>query len=743
MQPSDELIKELSDICGIVPEYWDIFGKKHITLPGTQKEILRSMKLDISSADKAIEEIKRLKARPWNRFIEPVMVISVNEQPLSFPVYVPVREGEDSKLAVSWSIKDEQGHVEEYSVAGNAVTISGSSRIDDVRYLKIDLPSNGNRDLGYYSIDIRCSSPVVISGRSKIIITPDSCYIPPELDKPTSRAWGLYLNLYSIRSSQNWGVGDFTDLKKIIAWISRLGGSFVGINPLHAIANRKPGGISPYSPISRLYRNFIYIDIEEVREYKEYNENGPMTDRADFADLLAEIRNSDHLDYEKIASLKKDTLLLLFDVFYGKLKDSSQHLERVEDFKQYISEEGDALDSYATYMALCGSLKDLNTERPSYLTCFNSWREWPAEYHDPAGEAVREFKERSEKQIFFYKYIQWLADRQLGEAAQLADQLGMSVGLYKDLAIGSIGGGSDTWNYQHVIAEGTDVGAPPDDFSVNGQNWGFPPIIPEGLKNSGYEIFIQAIKKNMKYGGALRIDHALGMFRLFWIPAGMHASYGAYLKYPTEELLRIIALESIRNKTIVIAEDLGTIGENVRETLLRFRMLSYRLLYFERNYPDPSFSRPEKYPDMALCSVTTHDLPTIYGYWSGRDIEAKKRLGVFPDEASLQSYINERERDKALLFDALKSEGAIKSDQPDFEMTPELCLGIYEYLARTSCKLATVSLDDAIGTMDQQNMPGVTDSYPNWMQKTPVTLEQLMSDKWFETLSERLKANNR
>jgi len=325
----------------------------------------------------------------------------------------------------------------------------------------------------------------------------------------------------------------------------------------------------------------------------------------------------------------------------------------------------------------------------------------------------------------------------------LADQLGMSVGLYKDLAIGSIGGGSDTWNYQHVIAEGTDVGAPPDDFSVNGQNWGFPPIIPEGLKNSGYEIFIQAIKKNMKYGGALRIDHALGMFRLFWIPAGMHASYGAYLKYPTEELLRIIALESIRNKTIVIAEDLGTIGENVRETLLRFRMLSYRLLYFERNYPDPSFSRPEKYPDMALCSVTTHDLPTIYGYWSGRDIEAKKRLGVFPDEASLQSYINERERDKALLFDALKSEGAIKSDQPDFEMTPELCLGIYEYLARTSCKLATVSLDDAIGTMDQQNMPGVTDSYPNWMQKTPVTLEQLMSDKWFETLSERLKANNR
>lgn len=655
---------------------------------------------------------------------------------------MPVREGDDSRLALSWSIEDENGKKDEYAVSGKAVAILDSKWIENIRYLKIGLEIRDIRDIGYYSLSVQGSCPELdISGQSKIIITPVSCYIPAQLGKPgTSRLWGLYLNLYSIRSSQNWGTGDFTDLKKITAWTAGLGGAFVGINPLHAIANRKPGGISPYSPISRLYRNFIYLAIEDI---PEFNETCEITGRADPTRLLEEIRSSDLIDYEKIASLKNGILVELFDLFYEKLKDNSQCLERVEDFKKYVSEEGENLDSYAAYMAICESLKNPAEGSQSPAACFDSWQEWPAEYRNPSGKTVREFKEREEKRILFYKYVQWLADRQLGETAGLAGGLGMPVGLYNDLAIGSIGGGSDAWNYQDVIADRIDVGAPPDDFNLNGQNWGFPPIIPEGLKKTGYEFFIQTIRKNMKYSGALRIDHALGIFRLFWIPAGMPASQGAYLKYPHEDLLRIISLESVRNKTIVIAEDLGTIGENVRETLLRFKMLSYRLLYFERNYPDPSFTRPEKYPDMALCSVTTHDLPTIHGYWAGRDIEVKNRLGMFPDGSFLHRQLSERERDKKLLLEALSSAGITGSEGHEGEMTPELCLAIYEYLARTSCKLATVSLDDAIGTMDQQNMPGITDSYPSWMQKTPVTLEQIMSDKWFKTLSERLKANNR
>jgi 4-alpha-glucanotransferase len=261
------------------------------------------------------------------------------------------------------------------------------------------------------------------------------------------------------------------------------------------------------------------------------------------------------------------------------------------------------------------------------------------------------------------------------------------------------------------------------------------------LKDRGYEFFVHTIRKNMKYGGALRIDHALGLFRLFWIPKGMAPKDGAYVRYPSEDLLRIIALESVRNRTVVIAEDLGTIGENVREALKKFHMLSYRLFYFERDYPDLSFLPPEKYPNMALCAVTTHDLPTLYGYWIGQDLKTKKELGMYPDKSLWQQYANERERDKERILTALNSHGILPDGYPSEpkripQMTPKLCLAIYRYLTRTPCKLVLVSLDDILGTLNQQNMPATIDSYPNWIQKTPMPLEEILSDRRFFDLSE-------
>ena len=293
------------------------------------------------------------------------------------------------------------------------------------------------------------------------------------------------------------------------------------------------------------------------------------------------------------------------------------------------------------------------------------------------------------------------------------------------------------------MAHGANVGAPPDDFSPDGQKWGFPPLIPEKIKDSGYELFIQTIQKNMKYGGAIRIDHALGLFRIFWIPDAMTPKDGAYVQQASEDLLRIIALESIRNKTMVIAEDLGTVGDNVRETLKRYRMLSYRLFYFERNYPDPSFLSPDRYPELALCAVTTHDLPTLYGYWRGRDIEVRRRLGNYSDDIWHQ-HINDRERDKRLILSALRSQGVIPEDYPVdpegvTEMSSALCRSIYQYLARTPCKLLLVSLDDIIGTLDQQNLPGTVDEHPNWIRKTPLALEEIMQDQRFVDLAEALQ----
>ncbi len=743
MKSYDELLNELSEACGLVPEYWDVFGVRHTASTETRKAILKAMGMKMDSAGDIGEEIGKLRGRPWNSFVDPVRVVSVTDQPVTIPVYIPAGVEEVHRLTLSWSVEDEIGNRNEFVLAGDALAVSDRQWIDGTGYLKVELPDVAGRDIGYYFFHINCSHPDnifpggknVLQKDSRLIVAPDQCYLPPELE--AGKTWGISVNLYSIRSARNWGIGDFTDLQGLIGLVAGHKGGFVGINPLHAIPNKKPYGISPYSPISRHYKNFIYLDIESIPEVMESDEAQAILRSDIFRKQLEEIRKEALIDYRKIAFLKRSILGYAFALFHEK--HYRQDTERGSSFRRYIAEEGESLESFALFLALW---EHLNTKLKVYV-----WQDWPQEYLDPHGPAVREFREKNDKDVFFHKYIQWLIDEQHRNASGQAGRLRMPVGIYHDLAIGSIGGGSNSWSYQNLIAGNIDVGAPPDDFNINGQNWNFPPMIPERLRETGYEFFTDIIRKNMKHNGALRIDHALGMFRLFWIPCGMPAVEGAYVIYPKEELLRIIALESVRNRTIVVAEDLGTIGEDVRGTLSRLRMLSYRLLYFERNYPDPSFTRPENYPDMALCAVTTHDLPTLSGYWTGKDLEVKERLSLYHDENLLQRHKSERERDKALLLHALKSQGIVPDDFPSdpdkIRMTDELCLAIYVYLARTPCKLMAVSLDDVIGTPDQQNMPGTTDTYPNWMQRTPPDLSQIISDRRIAALAEAFRKSSR
>jgi len=735
----DELINELSSLWGIIPEYWDIAGKKHIASIETRKAILRAMKLKIDSEGDVLKEINKRKRKPWEDIIEPVYVISVNSQPFSFPVHVPINRPEQSKLMISWSLEDEKGRRDEFRLTPEVITGAAEERVEGTRYITVTVSDSATRDAGYYILNIECKHPdrVFARGhtrlrkRSKLIITPDTCYIPAELEK--GRAWGLSVNLYALKSERNWGIGDFSDLEKIVRWTSDMKGSFVGVGPLHVIPNTKPFGVSPYSPISRLYKNFIYLDLEKVPDVMGYEDERKLIGSKKFRKELDELRRAALVHYEKISLMKEEVLRNAFNFFYRK--HFSRDTTRGQDFKRYVREEGACLESFSLFMALSEHMKKTKG--------VYTWQEWPEAYNDVAGKASQSFRRTHRKAILFYQYVQWLIDHQLREIAGEAGTRGMRIGMYYDLAIGSVGCGSDAWNYKNVIAGGADVGAPPDDFSPEGQKWGFPPLIPEKLRDTGYELFIETMRKNMKYGGAIRIDHALGLFRLFWVPDGMPAAEGAYVKYPSEDLLRIIALESIRNRCMVIGEDLGTVGDNVREGLKRFRMLSYRLFYFERNYPDPSFLLPERYPEMALCAITTHDLPTLYGYWIGRDIRTRKKLGIFPDDSMWQKQTEERERDKGLILSGLKSQGTIPEEYPPDpqlirKMTPELCLAIYSYLAQTPCKLLLVSIDDILGTINQQNIPGIVGSYPNWMQKILTTLEKMPKDKRFRSLSTML-----
>ncbi len=748
MQYCDALINELSGLCDIVPEYWDIFGNKHIASIETKKAVLKAMGIDADSEKELIKEIHERQSRARQNLIEPAHVVSVNEQPARIPIYVPVKEGEEKRLVISWSIEAEDGNPKKSSL--NTLYLSGADIfvpevrwIEDSRYIKINLVDYTQRPTGYYQLRVECKYPdpifpgkrKVIQKTSRLIITPDACYMPEHLQK--GRSWGLALNLYSVRSGRNWGVGDFTDLENIVRRSARLKADCVGINPLHSITNTQPFGVSPYSPISRLYKNFVYLDIEKIPEAAESEEIKKHITSKKFQKELDDARKSEFIDYEKAAALKSDALGMAFDIFYEK--HYSRNTERGNDFRRYIAEEGSVLESYALFMALWEHMKKTGH---GY-----NYQDWPGDYQIKSEKTVKAFGKKHKREILFHQYLQWLIDGQLRDIAEKAGKLGMRIGLYHDLAVGSVGGGSDAWNYQDVFADAADLGAPPDDFNINGQKWGFPPLIPEKLKETGYELFIQTIRKNMKHGGAIRIDHALGLFRLFWIPQGMHPKEGAYVECHAEDLIRIIALESVRNKTVVIAEDLGTISGNARETLQKFRMLSYRLFYFERNYPEPSFLVPERYPGLALCAVTTHDLPTLYGYWAGRDIEVKKRLKIFVDDDQWRQQVCDRERDKGLILSALKNREILPADYPSDpamipEMTPELCLAVYRYLSQTPCKLLLVSLDDIIGALNQQNLPGTVDEHPNWKQKTPVFLEDIMKDRKFNELSNMLNPKN-
>lgn len=715
----DEAVNELASLSGIEPEYYDMWGRKYVTSLETKKAILTAMGLGDFAA-----RLREKRQRPWNRLLEPVMVVSVNGQPPAIPVHFPLEEGREKDVVLSWEVQDEAGGQEAGELHG--VSPSGTSVLDGARHVRVEVPAGAGRQLGYYRLSVTCRTPAGrLSGRMLLVVAPDRCYVPE------GRTWGIYVNLYSVRSEGNLGVGDLSDLREIVRWAgSGLCAGFVGISPLHATNNRMPLGISPYSATSRLYRNFIYLDLENLPCTGQIR---GLLDSPEFRGEARALRDSGLIDYEAVAYLKKKALRAAFEAFHPNRR-------AYEPFRRFARREGQSLEDFATFMALEEHLK-------GQMPQLSRWQDWPEEYRGPGGPAVERFRKDHAPEVRFHQFVQWLIEEQLAEVAEAAKEAAMSLGLYHDLAVGSSGDGGDAWSHPDLFAFGASAGAPPDAFNQSGQDWGFPPLIPERLREAGYGLFIETIRKNLRHAGALRIDHALGLFRLFWIPDGATAKEGStYVRYPHEELLRIIALESVRNRAVIIAEDLGTIGAEVREALERFGMLSYRLFYFERDWSTRAFLPPGAYPELALAAVTTHDLPTLCGYWRGRDIEVKDRLGVYLDEGARQRDLDDRRADRQLMLDALA--GFLPPESPSEagsvpEMTPGLSLAVHNFLARTPSKLVSVNLDDILFALDQQNLPGVLEGHPNWRQKGPAGLGDILRSEHARALAHMFRREAR
>jgi (1->4)-alpha-D-glucan 1-alpha-D-glucosylmutase len=521
--------------------------------------------------------------------------------------------------------------------------------------------------------------------------------------------------LYAIRSARNWGMGDFGDLRTVVDRAAELGAATVGLNPLHALYPDQPERASPYSPSSRRWLNPLYLDIEALPEFSACEAARKRVASDEFQRRLAELRADELIDYAGVAAAKNEILRLLHRHFRQRPDNDAQ----VRAYAAFQAEQGDALRLQARFEALQGWFRSLDS-------AVHGWADWLPGYRHPDTPLVRTFAAEHADEIDFHAWLQWLAVDQLDTVVRQTEQCGLKLGLYQDLAVGVDSHGGETWTEPELYAVGARVGAPPDDFSPAGQDWGLPPMIPDELRETAYAPFIATLRIAMSRAGVLRIDHVMALSRLFWVPPSGRPMDGAYVSYPLDGLLGIVALESRRHHCVVVGEDLGTVTDELRASLSDAGVLSYRLLYFEKHWhEDGRFKAPDEYPEQALVAASTHDLPPLAGFWIGRDIDWRERLDLFPDPDTADRQRTERETDRHRLLAALDAQGLLPSGcSPDGPFSPALMLAIQQYLARTTARLMMVQIEDLLGQVEQVNLPGTTCQHPNWCRKLTVPIEQ-------------------
>ena len=741
-QSESDLLRMLADRAGIVADYYDIAGTHHVTTDETRRAILIAMNLRVANREELIAELEAWDNRWWLRGCEPVHVLRLGRDAGTWSLHLPCESSDDSVLYAKWTLYAENGDTQCQRTEGPGLTVEETRTIQGRRFVRVALAFPQDLPLGYYLVKAHAQgSGTNTEATFRLIVAPERCYIPDELQQGV-RWWGVALQLYSLRSHHNWGVGDFRDLGAVIEWAGKhLGAAVIGLNPLHALKNAKPYHMSPYSPSSRLFLNDLYIDVTQVLECWTGPEVQSRLADPSFRSRIEEARRCEFVDYDAVRSVKREVLELCYQVF---LRDNFEGVEpelkpttdRGRQFQYFMEREGESLAHYTLFRAL-------EEERQSTQETSIVWEDWPEPYRTPTSEAVEQFRRRQMSRIRFFQYLQWLAAEQLLTVVKKTHEVGMPIGLYHDFALGSDRYGADGWLNQAVLAFKADCGAPPDAFAPEGQNWGFSPLDPLRLRASGYQYFIRLLRNNLRYGGAIRIDHVMAIFRLFWIPRGLPPAMGTYVHYRDDELLAILALESVRAKALVIGEDLGTVPNWVRDRLGPAGVLSYRVFYFEREHWG-GWKSPTQYPAQALAVVTTHDLPTLVGYWEGVDIDTRSALGLFLSEDARNVMWAERHREKAGILTALKSQGLLPtgvSEDPAQVpmMTTELMEAIHQYLARTPAWIVLANIDDVIGTRVQTNLPGTVDQHPNWCRKLSLSVEELAQDSRFERLAALLR----
>ncbi|HZT88856.1 MAG TPA: 4-alpha-glucanotransferase [Stellaceae bacterium] len=746
-------LDRLAERMGIEPEFKNARGEIVRTKPEIKRALLAALGIVAADEREAAAALDVLERSEWQRPLPPVQVVSAEAGALVVEIVLPA-----GTRVIEWRLAFEDGGERAGRDDFDRLPLLDARLLDGVRRQRRRLLIPEAVPWGYHRLELPAHRATMT-----LIVTPERCWLPPALANGR-RMWGIAAQLYLLRSDENWGIGDFSDLRVLVELAAARGADVIGLNPLHALFPDDPEHASPYSPASRLLLNVLNIDVTAVPEFaqaasllgghpRESGNPGPtprhpsldprfrggdevspaatesagvmrLIASAEFQQRLRECRSRHLVDYAEVAALKLQTLDLLFDACRS---DASPRWRQFEAFRR---EGGELLQRNCVFLALREHFANAGLQA--------DWHEWPEDYRDPASPAVARFAAENRRQVEFLAWLQWVADEQLGAAATKAKECGMAIGLYRDLAVGADRAGAETWVNAAAVVSGAQVGAPPDIHMPAGQSWGLPPFHPHALREEGYRSFVELVRANMRHAGGLRIDHAMGLLHLYWVPDGEPPAAGAYVRYPIEDLVGILALESHRHRCLVVGEDLGTVPEGFRERMATANILSYRVLFFEQDPETSEFTPPGDYPELALAVVGSHDLPTLRGWWEGRDLDLKERFGLFPEKDEAARQRAARRRDRAQLVAALRREGVLpESGEPDI---PTLSRAAHAYLARTPSILAMAQIDDLTDEADPVNLPATTDEHPNWRRRLSMTLDELARRPRFLDITENFRA---
>ncbi len=696
----NEKLYDLAYKIGVAAEYRDagLYSDNHRVSDDTLKFFTNILGFKADSSADVEQSLKRFENKRWQRTLDSIYVR--NHKHIEFDAIV-----DSSKTDSDFALTLFNQQTQKREDVSFIVNISGDTH---GKYSKLIIEITTPLATGYYDINLKVGNDVY---KSILAVAPDQCYQPESLER--KKLWGYALQLYSLRSKRNWGVGDFTDLRNFIKLCGKSGADIIGLNPINVPNHCFPEEASPYLSISRLFLNPIYIDVEKVPEFKT-------ADITAIKDEIARLNRSETILYTEVYTLKMKVLEKLYS---RMLKDE----KRFSAYQKFCNDKGDDLDNLAAFQCLY---------EQKWQNHWGGWRSWEKEYQNPHTAAMQKYKKANASRIGFFKFLQFEAWRQFNLAATEVSKQGLKIGIYRDLAVGVGQDSAELWSDDGAYLKSCGAGAPPDAFFPAGQRWNLGAFHPVELKERAYTPFIKILRAAAEGAGALRIDHVMSLMRLFVLPE-TNGKEGTYIYYNFDDMLNIVAIESYLNKCIIVGESIGNVPEGFLDKIAAKNIYSMSVLWAERwdsGWGD--FKQPYQYPEKVFSSVGTHDMAPLKMWWFGYDISLSRKLGIMKNDEEMNNAYHKRETDRWKLLKALDEAGVWPEDNPrhgDYiygENYPEgIEEAVHRYMAKTNSTVFLLQPEDIFQVEQLQNLPGTDrDKHPNWRRKLPINLEDMEYD---------------